>query len=124
LYGSPRHLRRERASADRVKHDRDLELVGDGHLAEVLLGVTVVEDASPTQNEDIELSDLGNHLPPRQRARRDRTLDLVPRERIGRVSREDGHVRSNHCPQLAENPFEDRLISQVHPAVRSGDPDA
>ena len=85
----------------------------------------IVEDAAAAEDEQIELLDLGrDHLLPRQRTRRDGALDLVP----GSVSagfRENTVMSAGDGrPQLAEDPLEDRLVAEVHAAVRARDADA
>ena len=108
----------ERPGADRVEDDRDAELVRDEHLPQVLRGVAIVEDAAAAEDEEIEPLDLGVHLPARQGAGRDGALDLVSGQRVRGVPREHGDVRGDGRPQLAEDPLEDRLVAEVHPAVR------
>ena len=49
---------------------------------------------------------------------------LCLRQRVRRVPGEDGDVRGDGRPQLAEDPFEDRLVAEVHPAVGARDPDS
>lgn len=57
-------------------------------------------------------------------ARADGALDLVSGQRVRRIAGKDSNVRGDCGPQLAEDPFKDGLITEVHAAIGAGYADA
>jgi len=45
-------------------------------------------------------------------------------ERVGGIQRKDGDIGGNTRTQPAENCLEDRLIPDIHPAIRARDANA
>lgn len=113
----------QRPRAHRVDQHRDVVLLRDLDLSEIDRHRLVVEDAPAAQDHEVEPGNLRPDLVAREIAHRDGLLDLVARRGVLGVTREHGDLAGHRGPQLRHHGLQDRLVAQVHAAVRARDAD-
>ena len=113
----------KRTSADRVDHDGCSHLVREEHLAQVHVCVGVVQDASASENEEIEAGDDLLGLLTGEFPGLENVLDLVAAPSVLGVSREDGDFEGKGTAKAGEDGVKNRLIAEVEPPVRTRDAD-
>ena len=82
-----------------------------------VLRAAVVQDAAASEDQQIDAPELLGHLSPGERSRRNRALDAMTCQGIGRSSGEHGDLGGHACAQLAQDAFQDRFVAEIHAAV-------
>src|SRR5262249_38709040 len=79
---------------------------------QVLAGLGVVEDAASAHDEQVERANLRPYLVAREVPHGHRALDLVTREGVLRVAREDRDLHRQSAAETAHDHVQDRLVAE------------